>query len=254
MLLAMKEIRLKLLSYNIQVGIQTGHHGHYFTRAWRHALPGPGMHGTLDRIAELMRDYDFVAIQEADAGSLRTQYTNQVEYLAKRAGFNHCGLTITRNLQPVARHALGYLSRHAPIGFAEHTLPSRLPGRRAIAVTLSDVAGGLQLWVTHLALRRETRHRQLQYLKQLLPAVGPVALMGDLNCTAAVLREQLTLPQGRLWVPELEAPTFPSWQPRQMLDHILLSTDIRLHQLTVLPHAISDHLPIAAEIGVELPA
>lgn len=243
-------IRLKLLSFNIQVGMETGHYGHYLTRAWRHALPGPGMHRNLDRIAELMQDYDFVAIQEADAGSLRTQFTNQVEYLAKRAGFNHCGLAVTRNLQPVARHALGFLSRSAPASVDEHVLPSRIPGRSAMRITLGPEIGGLQLLVTHLALAGETRQRQLQHINQLLPEKGPVALLGDLNCDVSMLRTYLGANAGRLWLPEQSPATFPSWRPQRSIDHILLSTDIQLHKLEALPHAISDHLPLAADIGV----
>src|SRR6266850_1168930 len=119
--------RLRLLSYNIQLGLATGHYGHYLTRAWRHALPGPGMLRDLDRIGELARDYDFVAVQEADAGSLRTMNLNQLEYLAGRAGFPHWGVTITRDLRPVAQHCLGYLSRIAPTATIEHALPSLIP-------------------------------------------------------------------------------------------------------------------------------
>src|SRR5689334_19856768 len=94
--------RLSLLSYNIHVGVRPAHYGHYLTRAWRHVLPGAGMRDTLDRIAETMQGHDFVAVQEADAGSLRTRFVNQLEYLAKRAGFSHMGLTVTRDLRPVA--------------------------------------------------------------------------------------------------------------------------------------------------------
>ena len=80
--------RLRLLSYNIHVGARPSHYGHYVTRAWRHLLPGPGMHATLDQMAEMMQGHDFVAVQEADAGSLRTRFVNQLEYLAKRAGYS----------------------------------------------------------------------------------------------------------------------------------------------------------------------
>ncbi|HVT34531.1 MAG TPA: hypothetical protein VHE37_03030, partial [Nevskiaceae bacterium] len=114
LLLPRKRLKLKLLSYNIHVGLNTGHYTHYLTRAWRHALPGADMHRVLDPIADLMRDYDFVAIQEGDAGSLRTWFRNQIEYLAHRAGFAHWGLAVTRDLRPLAMHCLGFLSRLPP--------------------------------------------------------------------------------------------------------------------------------------------
>ena len=41
----------------------------------------------LDKIAQLIKEFDIVALQEVDAGSLRSQFINQTEYLAKKADF-----------------------------------------------------------------------------------------------------------------------------------------------------------------------
>ena len=244
--------RLRLLSYNIHVGLQPGHYGHYVTRAWRHVLPGPGMHTTLDRIAELMREHDFVAVQEADAGSLRTRFVNQMEYLAKRAGFAHLGFTVTRDLRPIARHALGYLSRTAPLRTVEHALPSRIPGRRAMSVELGPAGGGLTLLIAHLSLGRQDQHRQLEYLSRLVAPGAPTVLLGDLNCEANALREHGGLSRGGIWVPHTTPVTFPSWRPRRSLDHILTTPHVEVHRLEALPHAFSDHLPLQAEVSVPI--
>ena len=241
--------RLRLLSYNIQLGVATGHYGHYLTRAWRHALPGPGMLRSLDHIAELARGYDFVAIQEADAGSLRTMYLNQVEYLADRAGFPHWGSAITRDLRPVARHCLGFLSHLAPKQVVDHALPSLIPGRRALEVVLGDEAGGLRLIVTHLSLSAAARRRQLDYLGRVMAEPAPAVLLGDLNCEQDSLhRHPAFRKTGRRAVSRM--PTFPSWRPLRHLDHILVPPEIELHSLHALPVKYSDHLPVAAEISV----
>lgn len=242
--------RLRLLSYNIHVGAQPAHYGHYLTRAYRHVLPGPGMHATLDRMAEFMRGHDFVAVQEADAGSLRTRFVNQLEYLAKRAGFSHLGFAVTRDLRPLARHALGYLSRVAPLRSAEHALPSRIPGRRALTIELGPDGGGLTLLVAHLSLGRQDRQRQLEYLGRLVAPGTPTVLLGDLNCEADFLREHGALGRGGIWVPHHTPATFPSWRPRRSLDHILATPHVSVHRLETLPHAFSDHLPLLAEVSV----
>jgi endonuclease/exonuclease/phosphatase family metal-dependent hydrolase len=246
------ESRLRLLSYNIHVGTRPEHYGHYVTRAWRHALPGPGMHGTLDAIAELMQQYDFVAVQEADAGSLRTRFVNQLEYLAKRAGFAHMGHVVTRDLRPIARHALGYLSRLPPTRLHEHVLPTRIPGRRALSVHLGPEAGGLNLLIAHLSLGRPDRHRQLDYLAQLVSRSSPTVLLGDLNCEAEALREHGALTRQGIWIPRTTPVTFPSWRPRWSLDHILTTPHVSVHRVESLPHLFSDHLPIHAEVSVPL--
>jgi endonuclease/exonuclease/phosphatase family metal-dependent hydrolase len=242
--------RLLLLSYNIHVGTRPGHYGHYVTRAWRHVLPGPGMHGTLDAMAEVMSGYDFVAVQEADAGSLRTRFVNQLEYLAKRAGFAHLGHVVTRDLRPVARHALGFLSRLAPARAHEHLLPARIPGRRALSVHLGPDAGGLNLLIAHLSLGAKDRNRQLDYLARLVTQNTPTVLLGDLNCEAAALRSHGALTRQGLWVPHATPVTFPSWQPRRSLDHILATPHVSMHRLESLPQLLSDHLPLHAEVSV----
>ena len=79
--------RLRLLSFNIQVGISTERYRHYLTRSWQHLLPHNGRAGNLQKIGELLADFDLVALQEADGGSMRSGYVNQVEHLAQLGAF-----------------------------------------------------------------------------------------------------------------------------------------------------------------------
>ena len=57
---------LRLLSFNIQVGISTQRYHHYVTRSWQHLLPHAGRSGNLQRIGDLLGDFDLVALQEVD--------------------------------------------------------------------------------------------------------------------------------------------------------------------------------------------
>lgn len=244
--------RLKLLSFNIQVGLHTAQYRHYLTRAWRHALPGRDRHGALDDIAALIRDHDFVAIQEADAGSLRTGFVDQMAYLAAAAGFPQHGLAITRNLKPFARHSLGYLSRWPVQVVAEHALPGPIRGRGALQLAL-QLPGGvrpLEIFVTHLSLGRRTQQRQLDYLVAQTGRDRPSVIVGDLNAEPALLRAHPALKAAGFWLPERTPATFPSWAPTRSIDHILLSPQVELHRIDTLAQARSDHLPLAAEISV----
>jgi hypothetical protein len=90
--------RLRLLSYNIQVGIVYSRYRHYLTRSWKHVLPFPGRQENLDSIAEFISKFDIVGLQEVDAGSLRSNYINQAKYLAQRGGFPHCYVQTNRNM------------------------------------------------------------------------------------------------------------------------------------------------------------
>lgn len=242
--------RLRLLSFNIQVGISTERYHHYLTRSWQHLLPAAGRAGNLQRIGDLLAGYDLVALQEADGGSLRSGYINQVEHLAQLGAFPYWYQQLNRNLGRLAQHSNGLLSRLQPSLLEDHPLPGP-PGRGAILMRFGEGENALAVVMMHLALGARTRTRQLAYIRELLQGYRHQVLMGDMNTHANDLLESSPLRDLGLIAPQVEA-TFPSWRPQRCLDHILISPELALERVSVLPQPISDHLPVAVEI--RLPA
>src|SRR6476659_6775048 len=80
-------VHLQLLSCNIHAGGRMLRYGDYVTKSWKHVLPTRGTRGNLDQFAELLNEFDLVGLQEADAGSLRSGFVNQTQYLAEAAHF-----------------------------------------------------------------------------------------------------------------------------------------------------------------------
>ncbi len=241
---------LRLLSWNIQCGIETARASEYLTRGWRHLLPHKQSPANLRRIAGLLTHFDVVALQEADGGSLRSGFFNQVEYLADMAGFPHWHAQRTRNLAQLGQHGNGLLSRYAVHHVVEHKLPGIIPGRGAIEARLGHGEHSLTLLVLHLSLGGRARRNQLEFLARSLRDVRHLIVMGDMNCEAddvqqAFARYDLPLQRGAS-----ERPTFPSWKPARQLDHILASSDLQVRTLEVLPYCYSDHLPVAMEVDV----
>ena len=243
-------LRLHLLNFNMQVGLHTRHYGDYLLRAWRHVLPGPGMRASLDRIAEMARPFDFVALQEADAGSLRTLGRNQIEYLAHRAGFPDFGFSVTRDLRPITQHCLGFMSRISPRHVSEFRLPSLVPGRRALKITFGAEAGNLEIMIAHLSLSAGARQRQLDFICQHLPHDRPVVLLGDLNCEPEELLRHPGLRNSAISASRDSPASFPSWRPHRRINHVLVSPQVQVHRMEVLPRTTSDHLPLAVEIEI----
>lgn len=240
--------RLRVLTLNIQVGLQTAHYRHYFTGAWRHVFPSRGVRSNLDRIADLASRFDVVALQEADAGSLRTGQLNQVEYLARRGGFEHWHVAVNRDLGPFAQHCLGFLSREPLLDLHHYALPGRVPGRGALSAILQKPGyRAVQLVATHLALSRSSRARQLDYLAALPRAGSETVLLGDLNCDCDELQRHAPLARAGL-APIPGAPTFPSWAPQRRIDHVLATPGLRVAHSHVVPTPLSDHLAVAAEL------
>ena len=240
--------RLRLLSYNIQIGITTRRYRQYLTHSWKHVLHHPQRFSNLDRIAQLMSEYDLVGVQEADAGSARSGFVNITEYLANAAGFPYWDDQTNRRIGQFARHSLGVLSRYKPSGITEHKLPGRLPGRGAMAVRFGDGEESLVVLIVHLALSRRGRLSQLDYLSDLINDYRHVVLMGDMNCRSDSQEIELLVNKTLMTEPLHGLHTFPSWRPKRNIDHILVTPTVEVGRAEVLNYPLSDHLPISMEV------
>ncbi|WP_273205316.1 endonuclease/exonuclease/phosphatase family protein [Marinobacter subterrani] len=241
---------IRLLTFNIQVGINTSSYHHYFTRSWQHFLPHRSRIENLDRIASLLRNYDVVALQECDGGSLRSGYINQVQYLAEAAGIPYWYQQLNRNLGQFAQHSNGLLSRYRPLDVTEHKLPGLIPGRGAIIARYGTEHDPLVLVLMHLSLSKAAQQRQLGYIRELIADYQHVVLMGDMNAHAEQLLTQTPLKETNLVPLPDTAHSFPSWRPEKALDHILVSPSLEIRRSEVVSYPMSDHLPIAMDVAL----
>lgn len=242
---------LNLLSYNIQVATGSSRFRHYLTRSWRHVLPHTDSFSNLNLIAETIKPYDIVALQEADAGSIRSAHTNQTEYLAKQADFPYWWHQSNRQIGRFAHHSNGMLSRLKPLSVSEHKLPGRIPGRGAMVARYGSEKEHVTVVVVHLALSRQARMIQLSFIAELIEDESHVAVMGDFNCTGQSYEIHRFAERTGLTMPEQRHDTFPSWKPMRNIDHILLSPSLKVKQMSVLSKSASDHLPIS--VNIDLP-
>ncbi|WP_144392638.1 endonuclease/exonuclease/phosphatase family protein [Pleionea sediminis] len=240
--------RLRMLSFNIQVGIDMGGFSDYLKKSWRHVLPHSGRHINLAKIAELVKNYDVVALQEVDAGSLRSSFINQVEYIAEHAGFPHWHVQRNRNLASIAAHANGLLSKLPAELVVDHSLPGLIPGRGALQVSFGSGDQSLVVVVAHLALSRKAQIKQIEYIAESVREHPYFVIMGDMNCEPAWLHAELKKFNINTQLVAYPQPTYPSWNPRRSIDQILISDNLEVAEFRVLPEIISDHLPVAMDI------
>lgn len=242
---------IKLLSFNIQGGSSIEGYGQYLTRGWQNFIHHAGKRRNLDAIGKLATDFDLVALQEADAGSLRSGFVNQVHHLAEAAGFEYWSHQPNRPLAKLAYPSNGLLSRLEPSEVLDHKLPGRIPGRGVLEVRFGRERDGLRVLIAHLSLTARARRSQLDYIADVVGKHPHVILMGDLNCTVDSRELQALFARCTLRPPAAPPPTFPSWQPRIAIDHILLSDGLEPKVFEALPLLVSDHLPLA--VTVRLP-
>lgn len=243
-----RRTRLKLLSYNVQVGIATMRRLDYVAHCWKHFLPHTARQDNLRHIAALLQDFDIVGLQELDGGSFRTNFINQAEFLAREAGFQCWHEKINRNIGVVAKHSLGVLSRLHSTAVSRHKLPGGLPGRGALVVEFGPAHEPLALMLVHLSLGAKARKKQVEFLADIVRQYTHVILMGDMNCQLDSEEMSLLKRRTGLKASGCTMPSYPSWNPTHRIDHILVSSHIRIEHARVLNYPLSDHLPIAMEI------
>ncbi len=245
---------LRLLSFNIQVGIKTNAYRQYFTKGWKHVLPHESRGRNLSRIADVVSDYDVVGLQEVDGGSIRSGFVNQVEFLSHAAGFPYWYAQTNRDLGPLAQHGNGLLSRIEPKQLEDHKLPGVIPGRGAVFMRLPYAGTEVMVVMLHLSLGRQSQQRQLAYIAEKVRRESHVIIMGDMNTHMRHLLEDSPLKHLGLQPAEQLAPTYPAWQPSLALDHVLVSTNLEIKNYQVLDCRVSDHLPIAVEVAAKTPS
>ncbi len=241
---------LQLLSYNIQVGIDSHQFSHYLTRSWRHLLPNKQRQHNLEGVSQILHNFDIVALQEVDSGSLRSGFINQVDYLGQTGQFSDWYHQCNRNLGKIAQQSNGLLSRIPIRSVSNHKLPGRIPGRGAIEAVIGEEDSQIAVYVVHLSLGKRARSLQLDYLAEETQKHPHVIVMGDMNCTTEELQSWAEKADLSLAGHDEDLTTYPSWQPQTHIDHVLVSESLKVIETKVLPFRYSDHLPLAATIAL----
>ena len=241
------ERRLNLLSCNILAGGSVKRYRDYVTHSWKHVLPH-GKRENLDGLARVIGAFDLVGLQEADAGSLRSGFLNQTQYLAEAAAFPFWTHQPNRRVSRLATSSNGLLARWQPDEVLDYPLPGRIPGRGALWTRFGSGADSLVVVIAHLSLGQVARARQLGFLAELIGNHPNAVLMGDLNTNARSAELDLLYARTSLVRADDPPATFPSWRPTRAIDHILVSAPLTVERRWALPHLVSDHLPIAATV------
>ncbi|HRQ64011.1 MAG TPA: endonuclease/exonuclease/phosphatase family protein [Xanthomonadaceae bacterium] len=245
-------VRLRLLSYNIQAGARVSRYRHYVTHGWKQLLPHREKHRNLELVARAISDFDIVGLQEADTGSLRSGFLNQTQFLAEAAGFPYWSQQTNRDVARLASSGNGLISRFEPTEVLDHRLPGRIRGRGALIARFGHDDDALLVINAHLSLGPQARMRQIEFLCELAEEYRHVVLMGDFNTRVDSPELRRLFQRGHLRPPEISPRSYPSWRPQRAIDHILVTDSLKVVEGGVLPLAVSDHLPVSLE--VQLPA
>lgn len=212
------------------------------------SLDEQGHRDALARVAELLRreDPDVMALQEVDTNAWWS------------GGFDHLGTLRAALGDPAAAHGIhadgvglqygtALLGRDRLEQIESHRFgASGFTPRKGFTVARVQLDGrALDVISLHLDFALPVvRRAQLEELAAVLQRRShPVVVTGDFNMEPAVLAafirdQQMTTRPGDV--------TFPYTGAR--LDHVLVSRELEITTLEVLPDAVSDHRAVRAEI------
>ncbi len=241
---------MRFLLYNIRYGT-----GRRERHAWMDMLRRTDRH--FDAIAYFIRELepDVVGLVETDSGSFRTRSRPQPQRLADMIGHYHTFEVkyrrhgLMRHTPVLGNQGNAFLTRLAARGqrfhFFEHGFK-----RLVIELDLEQA----NLFLVHLSLRTHIRRRQLRHLEELVKKAGkPCIVAGDFNALLGPEELDAFLDRAGLKRANPEnRPTYPSWEPRRVLDFVCFTPSIRLKAFALPQVTLSDHLPLICDF--DLPA
>lgn len=244
---------MKLLVYNIAYG--TGSAGGIAGIFSAHRyLRTPG--NVIDSIASFINGSgaDVVGLVEIDTGSFRTGYLDQTSLVAERlSGYSSCAVkygvrSIGRTLPILRKQANAFFSKTRPHQIRNYYMPFGFK-RLILEINLN----GIRFFLVHLALNRETRRRQLDYIKKIVSInPEPMIIGGDFNTFSGDSELDTFIRDLDLYDPNVQGmPTFPSQAPKKKLDFILCSRSVKAVSFQVPDVRFSDHLPLILDFELQ---
>lgn len=238
---------MKIVSYNIQAAIASNSYLSYVSRLHRQVLPSPAKTQVLHNIAKYISDFDVACLQEIDLGGFRNGYLNQVEQLMAHTPFRHCVYQTNRVVGKLSVHGNLILSKTPLREVVNAHLPSRIKGRGILAAAMDSPFGEIVIANVHLSLGALDQFKQIRYVREKLQAFDNVCLMGDFNCPPDAEQLYLLTDHNYVHLNKLGDATYPSWNPKQTLDHIFIKGSLKGHA-QVSQFTSSDHLPVIVQL------
>jgi len=212
------------------------------------------------RVAGFLREHpaDIIALQEVDGRS------------SWSGAFDHAGHMARESACSEYAHGIHFSVHRRRIFFEYGTaLFSRLPLTDIHSSSFKArpfdtkgylvariVFGGREVDVVsvHLDVVPTSRKRQAAAMvRELSARCRPLVVMGDMNCKGAtglsavqVLKRGLALRSAD--ADAVHQPTFPTKRPKRRIDWILLSPELAVTNFRIIPHDVTDHLAVAAEL------
>ena len=199
---------------------------------------------------------DIIGLQEMFNLGETEEFTTQTKILAEKLGFYHYFAEATKLENGQYPYGNGLISRYPILSAETVTIPDpqartgkRYYETRCVLKARIDVAGGLDVLVTHFGLNPDEQENAVNTVVANL-ADEKCVLLGDFNLRPE--NERLNPIRARMYdTAELfDGPkfSFPSDNPRCKIDYIFTSRDLPVLSADIPAIVSSDHRPHIATV------
>ncbi len=229
-------VKLRVLSYNIQIGREPG--GSYSDPA----------QAFLDHTAATIsrETPDIAGLQEVDNKTKRSGL--DVDQLGELSRMTNMIPTFTSKIDlPGGKYGIGTLSQEKPLA-VDYVYLDGSSHRRVLQMI--DF-GRFYFFNTHLPLKAELRLKAVKKIEEqaLLRNDKPIILVGDLN--AEPESEEIKELKKTWTVVSPDAPTFPAPEPTVQIDYVFIrnAIELKVNEARVVEDPrTSDHRPVFVDV------
>jgi len=236
---------MKIISYNIQAGINSHRPRDYILGAHRQFIHSKKKARTLTQIGKLLSGFDIACLQEVDLGGRRSGFESQTKAILTMSGHDHAISQTNRLIGKTSQHGNVIFSRYPITDVEDHKLPGKIQGRGVLICHTK----GYTIANTHLSLGPVDQTLQFEFLKDVLSDKKNIILVGDLNCRShSPHLEQFAEHLDLDILTHPGTKTFPAWNPKRDLDHIIVSQEYSMGKVNVGNVRLSDHRPVTLDL------
>jgi endonuclease/exonuclease/phosphatase family metal-dependent hydrolase len=252
--------KIKLLTYNIAFG-SGRNSGNYVKTFFGWTFPNFKNKQIIKRIGLFIKKQkpDVVCLQEVNEGSLKSLHVKQGEELEKTIGLKKVH-AVKNMIFPLYLYLSNMTFANKKVcRTRELVLPSKIFNRSASLATLKTNNKKVTVINAHFStvINDEVSRRmpvsRLAQIELLIDLINerenPIILCGDLNCDTS-WKEYKLLKQQTGLQETLTQKTFPAWNPKYQLDHVMATQEIKIMKTKVLKSDLSDHLPVVSELRI----
>lgn len=240
---------MRLLLYNIRYGAGIGKTFHFpvpYCGYLKHT------NGNFKKIVDFIKPLnpDILGLIEVDAGSFRSEKSNQAESIAQELQHFHVYQSkysidsVAQKVPVLNKQGNAILTNQEIVSQNFHYFSNGVK-RLVIELELEDFS----IFLVHLSIKYRHRQYQLQDLHNILKNIKkPVIVAGDFNVLWGDRELQLFLAATDLHSANSNGqPSHPSRAPRRQLDYIFHSPEIQVNHFQIPQVKFSDHAPLVCD-------